>query len=75
MSAPFQYPTGRWWENNEGVHFVGPGAGHEFTLCGVANDCDESDGVDPMRTSDERVVTCPACVEVIKACRDLRFKP
>lgn len=53
------------------VHLVGlPG---DFTLCGVAHDAEHTvdDASLHWQPTKKRTVTCPACVRLIKHCRNV----
>jgi hypothetical protein len=52
-----------------------PGMGNEFTLCGDAFDAPDTeqgweDG--PFVATDSKTVTCPKCVEIIRAVQGVR---
>ena len=52
------------------THLVGPLQGAEFTLCGVAYDAGDSEGIPSLQwqESTSTTVTCPDCAKVIRAC-------
>jgi len=65
-------------ENGDGVHVMGPTeiAGGEYTLCGDAFDIAETERdfePGPFRSTKKRIVTCPACVAIIKQCRGIKI--
>lgn len=58
-------------ENGEGVHLCS--AWDDRTLCGDAMEGDPENGIEPVTNSKSRIVTCKACIEVIKLCRNVRI--
>jgi hypothetical protein len=56
--------------NLRGVHLMHPGMGNEFTLCGDAFDAPDTEQgweVGLFVPTDSKTVTCPKCVEIIRA--------
>ena len=68
--------TKDFWENDDGVHLMGPDLGGEFTLCGVAFDCEEDRELDggPLVRTKKKVVTCPHCIRIIDYCKGVKIK-
>ena len=65
-------------ENNEGVHMINP-LDPEFTLCGWSFDVDPvldkmPDGVDALRDTKKRTITCRDCIRIIEECRRARVR-
>jgi len=56
-------------EGSDGVHFMSP-LSPEYTLCGVAFDDNENNVITP---TDKRIVTCRQCIEVILACKTVKY--
>lgn len=64
-------------ENDQGVHLLNPIC--EYTLCGDALEGDGFSGEDnkikAVKNTKKKTVTCPRCIEIIKACRGVRTNP
>lgn len=58
-------------ENEDGVHFL---ARVEHALCGDAWDIGSEGEVSNMRPTRKRIVTCPLCAEVIRACQGVKTR-
>lgn len=63
----------RFLENSDGVHLDNPIAS-DYTLCGDTSEPDSSIGAEGATPTDKRLVTCPKCIAIIKACRGVRIK-
>lgn len=63
----------KYLENSEGVHLDNPIA-NDYTLCGDTTEPDPGIGMPGTVETDKRVVTCPDCIAIIKACRGVRIK-
>ena len=61
-------------KNRDGTHLHHPLM--DVTLCGDTNDGDENSMIDvePLRSTNECVVTCKRCIEIILYCRGVRVK-
>lgn len=58
-------------ENGDGVHLGG--AFDDRTLCGDVMEGDEDQGLEAVRETTSKIVTCEACVRIIKLCRGVRI--
>lgn len=58
--------------NRDGVHLSSPLS--DYTLCGDTDDGDTGKDLDiePLRGTQQRIVTCPRCVRIISHCKNVK---
>lgn len=62
----------RFAENADGVHLIPSGL--DVAICGDACDIGSEEGMEDMRETKKRTVTCDGCIDMIEACRGVRVK-
>ena len=60
-------------ETSDGVHLVSPLS--DYTLCGDALEGDEANGLEEVRATRKRTVTCLRCAQVVLECRGVHVAP
>ena len=60
----------RFAKNNDGVHLLSPDG--EYGVCGDAMDIGSERGCENMVLTEESVVTCSRCKEMIEVCRGVK---
>lgn len=60
-------------EDNGWVHLMS-GNNAEYTVCGDAFDIGSEPGLEDLKPTDKKVVTCPKCIAEIKNCRGVKTR-